>query len=225
MYSERTSREDSCHESRLAMGLQQHHKELITATILAGGKSSRMGTDKALIPINGSPLIAQIYQVARACADEVWVITPWIEKYQGVLPNNCCFIREIPLAGGKLNHGPLVGFYQGLSKVETEWVLLLACDLPCLSSQELLNWCKYLPKVAEEVMALLPRNSKGWEPLCGFYRRGCLSSLAKFINGGGRSFQRWLAQEKVQELTVSNPQILFNCNTPEDLEEVKHHSC
>ncbi|NEQ24815.1 MAG: NTP transferase domain-containing protein, partial [Microcoleus sp. SIO2G3] len=105
---------------------------------------------------------------------------------------------------------------------ETDWVLLLACDLPLLQVQVLQDWATELEKTAPEAIALLPRQSQRWEPLCGFYRCQCLPLLTQFINEGGRSFQRWLAQHPVQELPVSDTQVLFNCNTPGDLERLIH---
>lgn len=177
-----------------------------------------MGRDKALIPLQGVPLLRQVCEVALSCASEVYVVTPWPERYQDVLPDACRLIREVPLPGETKSHGPLVGFAQGLERVETDWVLLLACDLPRLQVKVLQAWAMELELTAPDAIALLPRHPKGWEPLCGYYRRQCLPILTQYINEGGRSFQRWLAQHLVQELPVSDTQLLFNCNTPADLE-------
>lgn len=204
------------------MDNQHNFKEQITATILAGGKSSRMGTDKALITLGNDTWLAKTCQIAFVCSIKVQIVTPWPEKYQAIIPPKCELIQEVPLLGENINHGPLVGFAQGLVQVETEWVLLLACDLPCLEVQQLLEWCQYLNLAPKNVIALLPRRSEVWEPLCGFYRRSCLLSLNQFIQRGGRSFQQWLKQNYVQELPVINSQMLFNCNTPEDLTEILH---
>ncbi len=192
----------------------------LTAIVLAGGQSSRMGQDKALIALQGVPLLRQVCEVALSCTSEVCVITPWPERYQAILPDACRTIREVSLPGETEPHGPLIGFAQGLAQVETDWVLLLACDLPQLQVEVLQHWVTELEKTAEEAIALLPRQTKGWEPLCGFYRRQCLPRLTEFINEGGRSFQRWLAQHPVQELPVSDTPLLFNCNTPADLEVI-----
>ncbi len=189
-----------------------------SAIVLAGGQSSRMGRDKALIPLQGVPLLRQVCDVALNCTDQVYVVTPWPERYQDILPETCRVIREIPLPGEAPTHGPLVGFAQGLAQVETDWVILLACDLPQLQTKVLQSWATGLEKTPKEAIALLPRHPKGWEPLCGFYRSQCLPLLTQFINEGGRSFQRWLAQHPVQELQVGDTQVLFNCNTPADLE-------
>jgi molybdopterin-guanine dinucleotide biosynthesis protein A len=201
----------------------------LTAIVLAGGHSSRMGRDKALLEIQGSPLIRQVCQVAQSCASRVYVVTPWPEKYQDILKSEnkaaspIAMIREVPFPGETKPHGPLVGFAQGLALVETEWVLLLACDLPRLSAEVVQEWVEQLVEMPNNTasIALLPHSPKGWEPLCGFYRRQCLPLLTAYINQGGRSFQHWLAQHPVAELAVSNREVLFNCNTPADLEQVK----
>lgn len=193
----------------------------VAAIVLAGGGSSRMGQDKALIHFGEQPLLYQICTLAGECASQVYVVTPWVEKYRDILPQGCQLIREISLSSEKQPHGPLVGFFQGLQKVDREWILLLACDLPRLNASEVKQWCEYLPQVSPEAIALLPRHPKGWEPLCGFYRRRCLPLLRAYIDSGGRSFQGWLEQHPVEELPVSDRQLLFNCNTPEDLEQLK----
>jgi molybdenum cofactor guanylyltransferase len=192
----------------------------LTAIILAGGKSSRMGQDKALIQIDGIPLLQKVYQVAAACCQQVIVVTPWQDRYQQLLPNTCKFVQEMHLpeeSDNTQNHGPLVGFAQALATVQTEWVLLLACDLPNLDVPTLKVWANELNTIEDHFIAALVKHHKGWEPLCGFYRQLCLPSLNEFINEGGRSFQKWLAQNPVAILPNSAPEILFNCNTPEDL--------
>lgn len=194
------------------LGMMTNRSDKLTAIILAGGKSSRMGEDKALILIQGVPLLQRIYNIAEACADTVYVVTPWSERYQHILPLNCQFIKEAPLS-----NGPLVGFAQGLAQVQTNWVLLLACDLPNLRVEVLQEWANQLDDVSTEAIAALAHHIKGWEPLCGFYRRSCLADLNEYINQGGRSFQSWLNQHSVQLLPVTEPGMLFNCNTPEDL--------
>ncbi|MBD1880093.1 molybdenum cofactor guanylyltransferase [Coleofasciculus sp. FACHB-T130] len=198
----------------------------LTAIVLAGGKSSRMGRDKALISVKGVPLIRRVCEVAQACASKVYVVTLWIERYQDIVPSTCKLIREVgtgephSFSNDEKPQGPLIGFAQGLAPVQTEWVLLLACDLPNLKEEVLQNWVQHLPEVPEDCIAFLPRHPKGWEPLCGFYRRRCLPSLTEFINKGGRSFQQWLSQHPVQELPLTERSLLFNCNTPADLEQV-----
>lgn len=189
----------------------------ITGIVLAGGKSSRMGSDKALLPINGVPMLRLVCDRALSVCDRIYVVTPWPERYQQLLPKECQFIVEVQPLGKET--APILGFAQGLAQVTTDWVLLLACDLPQLQVEVVQTWVKQLDNC--EATALLPRHAKGWEPLCGFYHRDCLTALTEFINTGGRSFQNWLKQQLVQEATLPNVQMLFNCNTPDDVVTVE----
>jgi molybdenum cofactor guanylyltransferase len=183
-----------------------------------------MGVDKATISIDGIPLIRRIYNVVAACSDNstmlehrIYVVTPWAERYQPILPVSCLFVTEQPP-----DRGPLIGFVASLAEITSDWVLLLACDLPNLSTPAIQGWIDELANVPSQSMAYLPRNleGKGWEPLCGFYRRSCLLSLLAYIETGGRSFQGWLANCPVSELSIADRQLLFNCNTPANLATV-----
>ncbi|XGW00442.1 MAG: molybdenum cofactor guanylyltransferase [Leptolyngbya sp. BL-A-14] len=197
----------------------------LAAIVLAGGKSKRMGRDKALLPINGVPLLQRVCNAAMQCTSIVYVITFCPDQYRAIVPATCRLLQEQALAGGTEPHGPLVGFAQALEAMQreglqTEWVLLLACDMPRLSGVTLCHWSKQLA-MAEDAIALLPKDPKGWEPLCGFYRTSCLASLQAAIARGDRSFQRWLTQIPVRELRLDNRHMLLNCNTPQDLENLR----
>ncbi|UZQ54326.1 molybdenum cofactor guanylyltransferase [Trichothermofontia sichuanensis B231] len=194
----------------------------VAAIVLAGGGSTRMGVDKALIAVAGQPLLRRVCDVASQCCEEVYVVSPRSAQYQPLLPPACRMIQETIAAEGQ-PLGPLVGFAQGLAQVEQAWVLLLACDLPNLQVPILQAWIAHLPSVVPDAIACLPSHPKRWEPLCGFYRRSCLSDLQHFIDQGGRSFQVWLKSRSVQainDFTDVNPQMLLNCNEPDDLKSV-----
>lgn len=187
----------------------------LEAIVLAGGHSTRMGQDKALILIEGIPLLQRVCQVALECVSTVYVVTPWIERYQTVIPPGCKLIQE-QTSDTVRSQGPLIGFAQALASVQADWVLLLACDMPFLKSVVIKSWLVELGN-SEDAIAVLHRTQKGWEPLCGFYQRNCLTSLNAAIERGERSFQRWLADEAVKQLPVSDTTMFFNCNTPADL--------
>jgi molybdenum cofactor guanylyltransferase len=213
----------------------------VVAMILAGGQSSRMGRDKATIEIEGIPMLRRVYDVVADCHkgsvksiagaegklfDEIYVVTPWIDRYKHILPmlgtkgsgNNGNFITE-----RDPHKGPLVGFAQGLSQIEANWILLLACDLPNLSTSFIQSSIDRLSDIPNQSMAYLAKGDRGWEALCGYYRGNCLDSLLEYINSGGQSFQGWLRGKMVTELAIDNPQILLNCNTPADLAEIIAH--
>lgn len=172
-----------------------------------------MGRDKALLPLRNRPLIHHLYSAAHHCTDHVAIATPWPERYRSLLPCEARFIPEPPApAGNPL--GPLVAFAQALPHLTTDWVLLLACDLPHLSGPTLRHWASQLQQLDASTLAYLPQSPKGWEPLCGFYRRPGLATLA-IASQGHRSFQTWLATIPVQTIPDVPPQQLLNCNTPE----------
>ncbi|PZV19264.1 MAG: molybdenum cofactor guanylyltransferase [Leptolyngbya sp.] len=196
----------------------------LSVIILAGGQSSRMGRDKALIVVEGIPLLQRTCAIALHCSSQVFVVTSESRDYSEIVPDRCYVIEEKLLPKPQ---GPLVGFTQGLVQIKTAWVLLLACDLPRLNQEILQRWMRQLSQVSDAI-ALLPKGEKGWEPLCGFYRTECLSSLTQYRDQGGRSLQIWLAQVSVQTIQFSDdPDIkrqeqamLFNCNTPADLLQI-----
>lgn len=203
-----------------------------------------MGRDKACIPIGGIPMLRRVYDVAAQCTPNVFVVTPWPQRYQPLLPSSCGWIVEQPpvtlarppiIKHPNLHHpkpqGPLVGFAYGLTYLTTHhqatpWILLLACDLPCLDPAALKNWAAHLPQVSSHALAALPHHANGWEPLCGFYRVSCLDRLIQFIDQSGRSFQRWLWTEQIEALpthtvdNVSLNRMMTNCNTPADLDHL-----
>jgi molybdopterin-guanine dinucleotide biosynthesis protein A len=190
--------------------------QALSAIILAGGKSSRMGHDKALIEIAEIPLLRRVCEAALRCTSEVYVVSAWVDRYRSILPPTIHLISEVN------PRSPLTGFAQALPQMQTDWILLLACDLPRLQGEVLHQASHQLAAIPRETIALLPKGEKGWEPLCGFYRQSCLTDLQAFSNRGGRSFQEWLTKQTVQEWELENRDMLFNCNSPHDLEKLTH---
>jgi molybdopterin-guanine dinucleotide biosynthesis protein A len=197
--------------------IQQRQRNLIPVLILAGGKSSRMGQDKALMLYRDVPMLQRVYEVATACSSEVYVLTPWKERYQQILPGNCRYLRE-----QQPGTGPMVGLQQGLTEITADWVFLLACDLPLLNAEIIQNWMAQLERVPSNIMAVVPQQSGYWEPLCAFYRSHVRDDLANFLQASPQkhSFQNWLNSIPVQPLPVDAriKIMLHNCNTPLDVE-------
>ena len=207
----------------------------IIAIALSGGKSSRMGSDKALLEINGETLLFKTCRTALEVADAIYVVVRSRSQYEMAIANFLSINNYFMVLDQQFD-GALVGFSQGMQAIcqPSDWILLLACDLPNLQSDILQIWVNHLADLPESAIAYLPRyankdpnkNSnnnlrKQWEPLCGFYRWSCRDSLMEFINQGERSFQKWLENLEVVEIENVSGSILFNCNTPEDFHLVQ----
>jgi molybdenum cofactor guanylyltransferase len=195
---------------------QHFPSQQVTALVLAGGQSSRMGTDKALLPWQGMPLLRRVVEVAQECCETVRIVTPWPERYRHLVSSSIDWCLEGP---GRA--GPLVALAQGFKAVRTPWILLLACDMPQLDPRILSDWIAQLPtpEADSTVLAYVPYYQSRWEPLCGLYKVAGLPMLEAFIAEGGRSFQTWLSRIGAMPIQVDNAiaSMLYNCNTPADL--------
>ncbi len=196
----------------MSASTSNHPHQTVTAVVLAGGQSSRMGTDKALLPWQGVPLLQRVCQVAVQCCPAVYVLTPWPDRYQHLVVKPCLTLTE--LTPGQ---GPLVALEQGFRQLQSTWLLLLACDLPLLNANLLQSWTQRLPN--DETMAAIPYYADHWEPLCGFYHHQSHLQLKSFIDQGGRSFQNWLPTIPTRKIAVDAEaaSMFWNCNSPEDL--------
>lgn len=192
----------------------------IVAIVLAGGKSSRMGRDKALLEVDGETLLFRTCRIALQVAHSGYVVARSREQYQKAIATD---LPHLSVVLDRQFDGALVGFWQGTEAiaVPVDWYLLLACDLPRLQGDILQIWANQLEHLPPNAIAYLPRYAdengrKQWEPLCGFYRRESQDSLREFIAAGGRSFQKWLRDQEVIEIASPPISMLFNCNSPKD---------
>lgn len=195
----------------------------LAAVILAGGRSSRMGRDKALISVGDETLIQRTCRIALQCTDRAYIVTPWPDRYQPALPNTVSFIAEAPSPGqAGTFQGPLMALITALSVLRTKedspaWVLALACDMPNLSAAVLATWRDELDYLEPSYLAYLPKHQQRWEPLCGFYRVTALESLKQYADTGRRSLQAWLNQQAIAPIPDIDEAMLANVNTPGDL--------
>ncbi|MDY6782771.1 MAG: molybdenum cofactor guanylyltransferase [Cyanobacteriota bacterium] len=190
----------------------------IAALVLAGGYSSRMGRDKALVLWEGVPLLERVCEVAARCCPQVYVFAPRQRNYQERWGERYSFLHE-----SNPGQGPLVALSEALTQLQVEdsaiaWILLLACDLPQLDAQFLQRWSAQLSQLSPATLAFVPRRNDRWEPLCGFYRTAVLYNLKEFTQQGGRSFQHWLSQLPVEVIPTGERErkMFLNCNQPED---------
>lgn len=169
----------------------------LTAVILAGGQSRRMGRDKALLrlPTGGPTLIERVVLAARAVTDDVVVVAEEAERLPP-MP-----VRAVPdaIAGA----GPLAGLIAGWTAARYPAILALACDLPYLSIP-LLRWMVTRPRTWDALVPLLPneRGKTGWEPLHALYTRACLVPMRAALERGDRQATAFFPAVQVQPLTA-----------------------
>src|ERR1700730_5378875 len=131
----------------------------IAAFILAGGRSSRMGKDKALLELGGKPLIVRAVELAHRVAADVEIVGD-PEKFGAYGPVVADVYRD---------RGPLGGIHAALKDTGAEWNLILAVDLPFLTAPFLY----YLLQRAQsaDAMVTVPSTGGYFQPLCAVYRK------------------------------------------------------
>lgn len=189
--------------------------ESISAIILAGGQSRRMGRDKALIDYNGKPIIAHVIDTLRELSDDVIVVSNRSEIYA---PFGARIVPDYDPPSG-----PLGGILTGLSAAKNDLALVVACDMPFLNRSLL----RYLIERAGKVDAVVMQYQDEYEPLHAVYRRTCLPSIQRHLANGDRRVISFFAD--VHLLTVPAEEWLpldpaarsiANLNTPEDLQQL-----
>lgn len=152
----------------------------VAGVILAGGKSTRMGRDKALLQLNGKLFIQHITEELQSLFSEV-VISANTSEYD--------FLR-LPLVRDMYeNCGPLGGIHAALGWVRKPHIMIVPCDAPFLTSSVFSTILEEAEPGAISVASALDQ----LQPLVGVYPKECLSSLEIFISSGGRKVMDFLA--------------------------------
>ena len=185
--------------------------------MLAGGESSRMGRNKALLELGGVPLVVRVARLVAAVTGAATVVG-WPEAYSGL---GLGAIRDDwPGAG------PLGGIATALRASESEWNLVVACDLPYLTKP----WLEHLAHRAHvsNADAVLPMNDAGAEPLCAMYNKAAEAAIWLALDRGTRKVTDGLAGlhieyiEKREWKDFDSEGLLFkNMNSAADYEEAK----
>jgi molybdopterin-guanine dinucleotide biosynthesis protein A/molybdopterin converting factor small subunit len=186
-------------------------KSSVSAGILAGGKSSRMGRPKALLPFDGQPLIVHIVrQLQELLADIVVVGAP----EQELPPLPVTLVRD-----DVAYQGPVGGIYYGLRAIGKEVCFVTSCDVPFLN----LSLISYLISQIENYDVVAPYWQDRFQPLHAVYRRSVLPLLQQQLERG--ELRPIFLYEKVRTRKVSEDEIrrfdpeglsFLNMNTPED---------
>lgn len=184
----------------------------LTAFVLAGGKSTRMGTDKAFIVLNGSTLLARMLDLARSMTTDVRIVGQ-AEKFSNFAPT----VEDV-FPGC----GPLAGIHAALRSSQTDRNLILAIDLPFLSRQ-FLDFL-IMKSRASDANVTIVRTVEGWQPLCAIYRRAFADSAEAALRQGRYRIDPLftdastcvIRDDDLRQQKLS-PDLFRNLNTPEDL--------
>jgi len=188
----------------------------LTAFILAGGKSTRMGVDKAFVNYEGRTLLARALDLARSVTPDVRIVGS-SEKFAAHAPVVEDIFRD---------RGPLGGIHAALRASQTELNLMLAVDIPLISS----TFLRYLLDRARTAQStvIVPRGNAGWQPLCAVYRRDFAAAAEAALRAGRNKidplFQevttRVIAEEELERAGFSRA-LFRNLNTQRELKELE----
>lgn len=179
------------------------------AVILSGGRSSRMGRDKAELPLGGETFLDRLTTGLTPLFDRVYVSVDRPGRYPGR--------RELPdLRPGQ---GPLAGLEAAFRSTAAEAVFLAAVDLPFAAPALA---AKVLERVGEGDACVIRRRDGTAEPLFALYRRSCMGPLTDCLDQGRRAVMalldrvdcRWLAEEELPEFDLER--MLWNINTGQE---------
>lgn len=195
-------------------------KAPLSAVILAGGKSSRMGENKALLRMGAKTMLEHAALLAGSLFEETFIIVRPGFKLPA-LDLAGALIRE-DFVGGR---GPLAGLYTGLCHSQTRAVCALSCDMPFLDEETLTF---LVNSRHEEDEAVLFEDAEGREhPFPGIYARASRHWARLLLDHGGDSMRRFLQVVTSRSILIPADKMksLYNMNTREDYEEVLSEGC
>lgn len=184
----------------------------LSAILLAGGHSRRMGVDKATLLVAGEPLWQRQLRTIQAVGPE----TLWISA-RGELPW-CPSGIEVVLDKTP-SRGPLGGVAAALSRLKTSHLLVLAVDLPQMTTEHL----RQLWSLSQPGAGVIPLNGAYFEPLCAIYPVEAAAVAEARLRSPDASLQgfaatlRHLSRVRLYELTPEEKSLYLNMNTPSDV--------
>ena len=188
----------------------------MTAILLAGGKSSRLGRDKALEKISGKYLIERVIDSLSQLGDDIIVVT--------ASPNQLSDLNVEKVIDTYPRTGAKVGLCTGINASLSFYSLVVACDLPLLN----IDLLRYLLDSASGFDAVIPRIGDKIEPLHAVYSKNCIPILEEQISKGKLKISDLFSEIKVryveaEEIERYDPQhlSLFNINSEADLKRAK----
>lgn len=181
----------------------------VSAILLAGGLSSRMGTDKALLHFQGATLLEwQLRKLNRLGIEDI--LLSGREVSNGAV---CCVLDEFPRCG------PLGGIYTCLKRARAPNCLVISVDTPLVPEQVLSELIE-AHQGSQARITILTHGSK-WEPLIGVYDSGLWREAEPILRSGSMAVRRLLQKVEFETFLCTEDDSLFcNCNTPQDYERL-----
>ena len=183
--------------------------ERITPIILAGGKSSRMGSDKSFVTLAGRPLI----EIVLDCLRQTFINAPLIVTNR---PGDYAHLGVALIEDKICAQGPLGGIHAGLCETASELNFIVACDMPFLQT----DFIRYMAEASLGYQATLPRDGAATEALHAFYTKDCVAPIEKCLQEGKRRIIDFLPQVRTRYLEKAEYQgyqwsreIFFNVNS------------
>lgn len=183
----------------------------ISCAILTGGKSRRMGRDKATLRLGDTTLIGHTHDIARQVFTDIMVVSSLHASLDGVSARIIDDVLPMP--------GSLTGIASALINAETPYVFVLGCDMPFLTAAAI----RHVVGQVRGEQIVVPRTDGGFEPLHAVYHRSCLSFMLTCIERGHMKIERLFPFFRVKALPPDaaflnrGTSVFTNVNTREDL--------
>jgi molybdopterin-guanine dinucleotide biosynthesis protein A len=195
-------------------------KKDMTGIILAGGKNSRMGINKAFLEIDGTRLIDNILAVYQKIFSEIIIVTNDPLSYME-------FSDTVLVTDIYKEKGAVGGIYTGLFYATYDYSFVAACDMPFLNEDFII----YLTGQIRKHDIIVPELSEGFQPLHAIYSRNCLSHIKKLLISDKLKITGFykevrllsIPEEKIKPFNKDG-RLFLNFNTPEDLEKEQQGS-
>jgi molybdenum cofactor guanylyltransferase len=184
----------------------------VTGLILLGGKSTRYGSNKAFVEIDGVRLVDSVTRVMKSIFHRVILLTNTPEDYAYL---------QLPMVEDLIKGlGPMGGIYTGLTTMPDEAGFFVACDMPFLRE----GLIRHMVDVRDDFDAVVPRMDWMLEPLHALYSKKCLPVIQEAVEHHQHQIAMCFARMRVryvdeEELRLWDPDLrsFFNINKPQDL--------
>ena len=192
----------------------------MNAVILVGGKSSRMGTNKAFLELKGKTFIELQIELLREMFDEIFISANTSSEYEYL---NLPIFKDV--YPGK---GPLGGIYTSLINSSSLHTFMLACDMPFVGPELI----KHLKDLTKEYDVVIPKSEKGLEPLHAFYSKKCIDPIKKSLDENNLRIISFFPHVNVKVVELGSlassarfKDSIKNLNTMDDYKDVTNNNC